>query len=64
MSSIRVGARYLEPAAPPATASELNLSDELALIEPAGPLCYLDVQVADQLKATSADCDGLTPGAR
>ena len=43
--------------------SDLSLSGELALIEPAGPLYYLDVQVADQLvKATSADCDGLTPG--
>jgi multiple sugar transport system ATP-binding protein len=61
-----VGVRPHDLAPTPAArvgASDLSLSGELALIEPAGPLYYLDVQVADQLvKATSADCDGLTPG--
>jgi ABC-type sugar transport system ATPase subunit len=45
------------------SASDLSLNGELALIEPAGPVYYLDVQVAGQLvKATTADCDGLTLG--
>ena len=43
--------------------SDLSINGELALIEPAGPLYYLDVQVAGQLvKATAADCGGLTLG--
>ncbi len=41
-----------------------KLVGELALIEPAGPVHYLDVQVGDQMiKATCADPDGLRPGA-
>jgi ABC-type sugar transport system ATPase subunit len=41
-----------------------TLTGELALIEPAGPLHYLDVDVGGQLvKATCADPDGLFPGA-
>ena len=41
-----------------------RLTGELALIEPAGPLHYLDVDVAGQMvKATCADPDGLSPGA-
>jgi ABC-type sugar transport system ATPase subunit len=43
---------------------EFRLQGELALIEPAGPLHYLDVQVGDQIvKATCADPGGLAPGA-
>ena len=43
---------------------ELSLSGELALIEPAGPLHYLDVEIGGQMiKATCADPSGLTPGA-
>ncbi len=41
-----------------------TLVGELALIEPAGPVHYLDVQVGPHLvKATCADPTGLTPGA-
>jgi ABC-type sugar transport system ATPase subunit len=41
-----------------------TLTGELALIEPAGPLHYLDVDVGGQMvKATCADPDGLVPGA-
>jgi ABC-type sugar transport system ATPase subunit len=41
-----------------------KLAGELALIEPAGPVHYLDVQVgAQMIKATCADPSGLTPGA-
>ena len=40
------------------------LTGELALIEPAGPLHYLDVDVGGQMvKATCADPNGLVPGA-
>jgi ABC-type sugar transport system ATPase subunit len=41
-----------------------TLTGELALIEPAGPLHYLDVDVGGQMvKATCADPNGLFPGA-
>jgi ABC-type sugar transport system ATPase subunit len=41
-----------------------TLTGELALIEPAGPLHYLDVDVGGQMvKATCADPNGLLPGA-
>ena len=41
-----------------------TLKGELALIEPAGPLHYLDVDVGGQtVKATCADPSGLFPGA-
>jgi ABC-type sugar transport system ATPase subunit len=41
-----------------------TVTGELALIEPAGPLHYLDVDVGGQLvKATCADPNGLFPGA-
>ena len=41
-----------------------TLTGELALIEPAGPLHYLEVDVGGQLvKATCADPNGLFPGA-
>ena len=41
------------------------LTGELALIEPAGPLHYLDVDVGGQMvKATCADPDGLCSGRR
>jgi ABC-type sugar transport system ATPase subunit len=41
-----------------------TLTGELALIEPAGPLHYLDVDVGGQMvKATCADPNGLCPGA-
>jgi ABC-type sugar transport system ATPase subunit len=41
-----------------------TLTGELALIEPAGPLHYLDVDVGGQMvKATCADPNGLVPGA-
>jgi ABC-type sugar transport system ATPase subunit len=41
-----------------------SLQGELALIEPAGPLHYLDVDVGGQLvKATCPDPSGLSPGA-
>jgi ABC-type sugar transport system ATPase subunit len=47
-----------------AASDDFRLSGELALIEPAGPLHYLDVQVGDQMvKATCADPSGLSPGA-
>ena len=53
----------LVPARPGAT-DVIELKGELALIEPAGPLHYLDVQVGDlMIKATCADPDGLAPGA-
>ena len=40
-----------------------RLVGELALIEPAGPVHYLDVQVGNQMiKATCADPSGLAPG--
>jgi ABC-type sugar transport system ATPase subunit len=43
---------------------EMSLSGELALIEPAGPLHYLDVEIGGQMiKATCADPAGLTLGA-
>ena len=43
---------------------EFRIQGELALIEPAGPLHYLDVQVGDQIvKATCADPGTLAPGA-
>ena len=46
------------------TAGDFRLQGELALIEPAGPLHYLDVQVGDQMvKATCTDPEGLAPGA-
>jgi ABC-type sugar transport system ATPase subunit len=52
----------LAPCKSPGDAT-LALSGELALIEPAGPLHYLDVEVAGQIvKATCADPTGLTPG--
>ena len=42
---------------------DFNLTGELALIEPAGPVHYLDVQVGDQMvKATCVDPNGLAPG--
>jgi hypothetical protein len=41
-----------------------TVTGELALIEPAGPLHYLDVDVGGQMvKATCADPNGLVPGA-
>ena len=46
-----------------ATADRFTLVGELALIEPAGPIHYLDVQVGDHIiKATCADPSGLRPG--
>lgn len=43
---------------------DFRIQGELALIEPAGPLHYLDVQVGDQIvKATCADPGTLSPGA-
>ncbi len=48
----------------PGAAEGVELAGELALIEPAGPLHYLDVQVGElMIKATCADPDGLAPGA-
>jgi ABC-type sugar transport system ATPase subunit len=47
----------------PAAPADFSLSGELALIEPAGPVHYLDVQIGDQMvKATCADPVGLAPG--
>jgi ABC-type sugar transport system ATPase subunit len=44
---------------------DFRLQGELVLIEPAGPLHYLDVQVGDQIvKATCPDPDGLAVGER
>jgi ABC-type sugar transport system ATPase subunit len=44
-------------------AADFSLSGELALIEPAGPVHYLDVQIGDQMvKATCVDPAGLAPG--
>ncbi len=41
-----------------------RLTGELALIEPAGPVFFLDVQVGPHLvKATCLEAEGLTPGA-
>jgi hypothetical protein len=41
-----------------------RITGELALIEPAGPLHYLDVDVGGHMvKATCADPNGLVPGA-
>jgi ABC-type sugar transport system ATPase subunit len=45
-------------------ADAFAFTGELALIEPAGPLHYLDVDVGGQMvKATCADPNGLLPGA-
>ena len=45
-------------------ADGFRLDGELALIEPAGPVHYLDVQVGGRMvKATCADPSGLSPGA-
>ena len=45
-------------------ADGFRLAGELALIEPAGPVHYLDVQVGPMMiKATCADPTGLSPGA-
>ena len=42
----------------------LSLTGELALIEPAGPIHFLDVQIGDRMvKATCGDPGGLRPGA-
>jgi ABC-type sugar transport system ATPase subunit len=52
----------LAPTKQPAS-DDFNLTGELALIEPAGPVHYLDVQVGDlRVKATCADPSGLAPG--
>jgi len=52
----------LSPAAMPADG--FSLTGELALVEPAGPVHYLDVVVGDHIiKATCADPASLRPGA-
>lgn len=51
-------------AVPGAADGGFTLAGELALIEPAGPVHHLDVQVGQQrVKATCADPSGLSPGA-
>ncbi len=53
----------LVPTPPGASADAFELAGELALIEPAGPLHFLDIQVGPHLvKATCADPDGLEIG--
>ncbi|WP_343716158.1 ABC transporter ATP-binding protein [Inquilinus sp.] len=53
----------LTPSPGPANGA-LSLTGELALIEPAGPVHFLDVLVGDRMvKATCGDPDGLRPGA-
>ena len=61
-----VGVRPFDLVPSPGATAEngLMLTGELALIEPAGPVHYLDVQVGGQMvKATCADPGGLSPGA-
>jgi ABC-type sugar transport system ATPase subunit len=53
----------LTPSAGPEDGA-LSLTGELALIEPAGPVHFLEVLIGDRMvKATCSDPDGLRPGA-
>ncbi len=59
-----VGVRPFDLSPAVAGADGFRLAGELALIEPAGPVHYLDVQVGPMMiKATCADPTGLSPGA-
>jgi ABC-type sugar transport system ATPase subunit len=59
-----VGVRPFDLSPAGAASDGFRLAGELALIEPAGPVHYLDVQVGTMMiKATCADPSGLTPGA-
>ncbi len=49
----------------PRAAGGLNLSGDLALVEPAGPYQFLDVAIGDHVvRATCTDASGLSPGSR
>ncbi len=59
-----VGVRPFDLSPAGATGDGFRLTGELALIEPAGPVHYLDVQVGEtMIKGTCADPSGLAPGA-